>query len=140
MKTVKDLIDLAKKRPGEILYASSGIGGFPHMNTELFKLMTGVKMVHVPFKGGGPATADVVAGHTPAAVRLAGHGHAARAERPAQADRDRRPRSAIPSYPNVPTIAETVPGYESQHLVGHLRAAEDARRTSSRASTPRPWR
>src|SRR5512145_1165762 len=64
VKTVKDLIDLAKKRPGEILYASSGVGGFPHMNTELFTLKTGAKMVHVPFKGGGPAIMDVIAGHT----------------------------------------------------------------------------
>src|SRR5512139_2882347 len=47
VKTVKDLIELAKKRPGEIFYASSGIGGFPHMNTELFKLKTGVNLVHV---------------------------------------------------------------------------------------------
>jgi tripartite-type tricarboxylate transporter receptor subunit TctC len=53
VKTVKELIVLAKKRPGELLYASSGIGGFPHMNTELFKLKTGVDLVHVPFKGGG---------------------------------------------------------------------------------------
>src|SRR5687768_15969520 len=49
VKTVKDLIELAKRRPGEIFYASSGIGGFPHMNTELFKLKTGVNLVHVPF-------------------------------------------------------------------------------------------
>src|SRR5690349_13983149 len=64
VKSVKDVIDLAKKRPGEILYASSGVGGFPHMNTELFSLMTGVKLLHVPFKGGGPAAADLVAGHS----------------------------------------------------------------------------
>ena len=64
VRTVKDVIALAKRKPGELLYASSGIGGFPHMNTELFRLKTGVNMVHVPFKGGGPATADVVAGHT----------------------------------------------------------------------------
>ena len=62
VKTVQDLIDLAKKRPGEIFYASSGVGGFPHMNTELFKLMTGVKLVHVPFKGGSLSTAAVVSG------------------------------------------------------------------------------
>ena len=112
VRTVQDLIDLAKKRPGEIFYASSGIGGFPHMNTELFKLMTGVKLTHVPFKGGGPATADVVAGHTQlqfsslvtampfiqiGRLRLIAVGGRARA----------------PQFPDVPTIAETVPGYES---------------------------
>jgi tripartite-type tricarboxylate transporter receptor subunit TctC len=55
VKTVKDLIDLAKSRTGEILYSSSGIGGFPHMNTALFTLKTGAKMAHVPFKGGAAA-------------------------------------------------------------------------------------
>src|SRR5574341_404451 len=64
VRSVKELIALAKKKPGALFYASSGIGGFPHMNTELFKLKTGVNMVHVPFKGGGPAVADLVAGHS----------------------------------------------------------------------------
>ena len=112
VKTVQDLIDLAKRRPGAIFYASSGIGGFPHMNTELFKLMTGVDLVHVPFKGAGPATADVVAGHTQLQIgslvsvmpfvqngrlRLIATGGAKR----------------NPKLPHVPTIGETVPGYES---------------------------
>src|SRR5690349_22591502 len=64
VRSVKELIALAKKRPGEMLYASSGIGGFPHMNTELFQIKAGVKLVHVPFKGGGPAAMDLVAGHS----------------------------------------------------------------------------
>jgi tripartite-type tricarboxylate transporter receptor subunit TctC len=112
VKTVKDLIDLAKKRPGEIFYASSGIGGFPHMNTELFKLMTGVNLIHVPFKGGGPATADVVAGHTQlqfsslvTAMPFVQNG---RLRLIAVGGRARSPK-----FPDVPTIAETVPGYES---------------------------
>jgi tripartite-type tricarboxylate transporter receptor subunit TctC len=111
VKTVKDLIDLAKKRPGEIFYASSGIGGFPHMNTELFKLMTGVDLVHVPFKGGGPATADLVAGHTQlqfsslvTAMPFVQNG---RLKLIATGGAKRNPQV------NVPTIAETVPGYES---------------------------
>jgi tripartite-type tricarboxylate transporter receptor subunit TctC len=112
VKTVKELIALAKKKPGELLYPSSGIGGFPHMNTELFKLKTGVNLVHVPFKGGGPATADIVAGHSQVSIgslvttmpfiqngrlRLVATGGAKR----------------NPKTPDVPTIAETVPGYES---------------------------
>ena len=63
-QSVKDLIALAKADPVALNYASSGIGGFPHMNTEFFKLKTGVNLVHLPFKGGGPAIADVMAGHT----------------------------------------------------------------------------
>ena len=112
VKTVKELIALAEARPGALNYASSGIGGFPHMNTELFKLKTGVDMVHVPFKGGGPAMLDTIAGHTQVylstlitvaphvssgRVRILGVGSAKR----------------IPSMPEVPTISETVPGFET---------------------------
>lgn len=113
VKSVKDVIDLARKRPGEILYASSGIGGFPHMNTELFSLMTGIKMVHVPFKGGGPATADLIAGNTQlqiaSLVTVASHVQSGRLKLLAIGSPKRHPK-----YPNVPTIAETVPGYESR--------------------------
>jgi tripartite-type tricarboxylate transporter receptor subunit TctC len=113
VKTVKDLIDLAKKRPGEILYASSGIGGFPHMNAELFTLMTGAKMVHVPFKGGGPAIADIVAGHTQinfgSLVTVLPHVQSGRVRLVATGGPQRSPK-----HPNVPAIAETVPGYESR--------------------------
>ena len=113
VKTVKDLIDLAKKRPGEIFYASSGIGGFPHMNTELFKLKTGVNLVHVPFKGGGPATADVIAGHTQmqiaSLVTVMPYVQSGRLKLIAVGSPKRNPKLA-----DVPTIAETVPGYESR--------------------------
>jgi tripartite-type tricarboxylate transporter receptor subunit TctC len=63
VKTVRDLIDLAKARPGQINYASAGIGTNPHLAGELFKFMSGANLVHVPYKGGGPATADLLAGH-----------------------------------------------------------------------------
>ena len=113
VKTVKDVIDLAKKRPGQILYASSGIGGFPHMNTELFSLMTGTKMVHVPFKGGGPATADLIAGHSQmqiaSLVTVSPHVQSGRLKLLAVGGPKRHP-----NHPNIPTIAETVPGYESR--------------------------
>jgi len=113
VKTVKDLIELARRRPGEIFYASSGIGGFPHMNTELFKLKTGVNMVHVPFKGGGPAAADVIAGHTQlqfaSLVTVVPHVQSGRLRLVATGGPRRDPK-----YSNVPTIAETVPGYESR--------------------------
>jgi len=112
VKSVRDLIALAKARPGALNYASSGIGGFPHMNTEFFKLKTGVDMVHVPFKGGGPAIADVMAGQTQVylgtlvtvmpfinsgRLRLLAIGGAKR----------------NPNLPTVPTIGESVPGYET---------------------------
>ena len=113
VKSVKDVIALAKRRPGQILYASSGIGGFPHMNTELFKLMTGTNLVHVPFKGGGPATADLVAGHTQmqiaSLVTVASFVQSGRLKLLAVGSPKRHPK-----YPDVSTIAETVPGYESR--------------------------
>ena len=112
VNTVKELIDRAKKRPGELLYASSGIGGFPHMSTELFKMMTKTNITHVPFKGGGPAAVDTMAGHSqimfgslPTVASIIAGG---RLKLLATGGKQRHP-----NYPNVPTVAETVPGYES---------------------------
>ncbi len=112
VNTVKELIDLAKKRPGELLYASSGIGGFPHMSTELFKMMTKTNITHVPFKGGGPAAVDTMAGHSqimfgslPTVASIVAGG---RLKLLATGGKQRHP-----NFPNVPTVAETVPGYES---------------------------
>src|ERR1700681_4488866 len=62
--SVKELIALAKQKPGELNYASAGIGSFQHLGGELFKLTAGVDIVHVPYKGGGPAMTDVLGGHT----------------------------------------------------------------------------
>ena len=112
VSTVKELIALAKKRPGELLYPSSGIGGFPHMNTELFKIKTGVNLVHVPFKGGGPAVADIIAGHSQvmigSLVTSMPHIQNKRLKLLAVGGAKRNPK-----LPDVPTIGETVPGYES---------------------------
>ena len=65
VKTLKELIALAKTRPGEINYASFGNGSTSHLSGELFNTMTGVKLVHIPYKGGGPALIDTLAGHVP---------------------------------------------------------------------------
>lgn len=62
-KTVKELIALAKARPGELTYASSGSGSTAHLAGELFKMSAGVDLVHVPYKGAGPAQSDLVGGH-----------------------------------------------------------------------------
>ena len=63
VKSVKELIALAKARPGELSYSSSGVGGTPHLSGELFNTLAGVKMVHVPYKGSAPAMADLLGGH-----------------------------------------------------------------------------
>jgi len=62
VKSVKDLIALARARPGALVYSSSGVGGTPHMSGELFGTLAGVKMVHVPYKGSAPAMADLLGG------------------------------------------------------------------------------
>ncbi len=63
-KNMKELIALAKARPGQLRFASAGVGGTPHLCTELFMSMTGITMQHIPYKGGAPAMIDTVAGHT----------------------------------------------------------------------------
>jgi tripartite-type tricarboxylate transporter receptor subunit TctC len=64
-KSVKELIALAKARPGELNYATSGVGSTPHLTAALFTSMAGVRMVHIPYKGGPPATTDLLAGQVP---------------------------------------------------------------------------
>ena len=63
VKNVKELVTLAKSRPGELNYGSSGVGGFGHVSAALFAMMTGTKMIHVPYKSSGPALTDLMAGH-----------------------------------------------------------------------------
>jgi len=111
VSTVKELIALAKKRPGELNYSSSGIGGFPHMNTELFKLMTGTNIVHVPFQGGGPAAVDTMAGNTQmnlgSVPSLIGYIRGGRLKPLGVGGTKRNAQ-----LPNVPTMTEAgVPGY-----------------------------
>ena len=115
--TVAELIALAKKQPGDLQYASAGIGSFQHLGGELFKLMTGTDILHVPFKGGGPALVDVVGGH--AKVMFSSHGAdgAAHPQRQAARARHRRAR-ARRRAPDVPAIAETVPNYEAVNWWG----------------------
>ena len=63
LKSVKELIALARQKPGELTFASSGIGGAPHLTGEFFALQTGIKLTHIAYKGGGPAIADLVGGN-----------------------------------------------------------------------------
>ena len=117
-KSVKELLALAKQKPGELNYASAGVGSFQHLGGELFKLMAKADIVHVPYKGGGPAMQDVIAGHvkimfsslvqtTPfiksGQLRALGTGGAKRS----------------PVLPDVPTIAEAgVDGYLADNWWG----------------------
>jgi tripartite-type tricarboxylate transporter receptor subunit TctC len=118
VKSVKELVALAKEKPGQVDYASAGVGSFQHLGGELFKLVAGVNLQHVPYKGGGPAMQDVIAGHvkvmfsslvqtTPfihsGQLRALGVGGAKR----------------NPVLPDVPTIQEAgVPGYVADNWWG----------------------
>jgi tripartite-type tricarboxylate transporter receptor subunit TctC len=114
---VAELIALAKKQPGDLQYASAGIGSFQHLGAELFKLMAGVDMLHVPFKGGGPALVDVVGGHTKvmfsSMVQTVPHIHSGKLRALGTGGLE---RAAV--LPDVPSIAETVPNYEAVNWWG----------------------
>ncbi len=118
-KSVKELIDLAKAQPGQLNFGSPGTGTPNHLGMELLTAMTGARFTHVPYKGGGPATVDLVAGriqaifgsipqwqpHLPMGrVRAIGIGHPTR----------------VRSMPDVPAVAETLPGFNNTTWYGLL--------------------
>ncbi len=110
VKSVRELIALAKKRPGELQYSSAGSGAQPHLTAEMFKSMAGVDILHVPYRGAGPQMIALISGEAaltfataPSGVPLAKNGQA-RVIGVTSANR-------IPALPDVPTIHETLPGY-----------------------------
>jgi tripartite-type tricarboxylate transporter receptor subunit TctC len=121
--SVKELIALAKANPGKVTYASSGNGGSPHLTAELFQLLTGTTMTHVPYKGGGPAMIDLMSGQVNLlfASVLEGSGHikAGKLKGLAVTHAKRNP-----ALPEVPTIAEAgVKGGESGSWIALLAPA-----------------
>jgi tripartite-type tricarboxylate transporter receptor subunit TctC len=110
-RNVAELIALARAQPGRLSYASSSIGGAPHLAGELFKLMTRTDMVHVPYRGSGPALQDLLGGTVQvmfdSLASSAGHVRAGRLRALAVTTSAR-----LPTHPDLPTVAETVPGYE----------------------------
>jgi tripartite-type tricarboxylate transporter receptor subunit TctC len=116
-KSVPEFIAYAKANPGKINMVSGGTGTSVHVAGELFKMMTGVNMVHVPYRGAGPAIADLVAGHAqvmfdnlPSSI-----GHIRSGNLRALAVTTEKRSDALPG---IPTVAEFVPGYEASAFFG----------------------
>lgn len=112
VKTVKDLIALARSRPAQLNYASASTGGMPHLAGELFNTMTGVKMIHIPYKGAAPATTDLLAGQVQLMFNnmLSAMPQVKNGRLRAIAVTSSKRSAAVPE---LPAIAETVPGYEA---------------------------
>jgi tripartite-type tricarboxylate transporter receptor subunit TctC len=122
VRTVKDLIALAKARPNEIVYGSAGVGALQHLSTSLLCNMADVKMIHVPYKGGGPAAIATAGGEiqmllTPISEVLP-HVQSRRV-RPIAVSSDKR----VAQFPDLPTIGETVKGYEFSSWMGSFAPA-----------------
>ena len=121
--TAADFIALAKAKPGQMSYSSSGAGGAPHLAAEMFKEQTGTFILHVPYRGGGPAIADLLAGHVQLSfmtvLEASGHIKAGKL-RALAVTGDKR----VPAFPDVPTLAEgVVPGFNAISWIGLLAPA-----------------
>jgi len=121
--SVKDLLAMAKAKPGELSYASAGVGTFQHLGAELFQLDAKVKFLHVPFRGGGPALTDVLGGHNKimfsSLVQAVPHIKTGRLRALGTGGAQR-----VPALADVPTISEAgVPGYEALNWWGLLAPA-----------------
>jgi tripartite-type tricarboxylate transporter receptor subunit TctC len=119
-KTPQEFIALAKSQPGKLSYSSSGAGGGPHLAAEMFKESTGTFILHVPYRGGGPAITDLLAGHVQLSfmtvLEASGHIKAGKL-RALAVTSDKR----VGALPDVPTLAETVlPGFNSISWIGLL--------------------
>jgi tripartite-type tricarboxylate transporter receptor subunit TctC len=121
--SVQELIAMAKAKPGELTYASSGVGTFQHLTAELFKLDAKIDLMHVAFRGGGPALTDVLGGHNKimfsSVVNVVAHVKSGRLRALGTGGKERSP-----ALPDVPTISEAgVPGYEATQWWGLLAPA-----------------
>jgi tripartite-type tricarboxylate transporter receptor subunit TctC len=116
-RTVAELIALAKDKPGGLAYASAGVGNFSHLAMELFSLATGVKLLHVPYKGTGPASLALIGGEVQMGFNnvqtLLQNVREGQLRALAVAEPQR-----VPALPDVPTVAETVPGFSMAPWIG----------------------
>jgi len=117
VKSVAELIALAKAKPGDLAYASAGVGNFSHLAMELFSQATGVKLLHVPYKGTGPASLALIGGEVQMGFNnvqtLLQNVREGQLRALAVAEPQR-----MAALPDVPTVAETVPGFAMAPWIG----------------------
>jgi tripartite-type tricarboxylate transporter receptor subunit TctC len=132
-RSVAELIALAKSKPGGLTYASAGIGNFSHLAMELFALATGVKLLHVPYRGTGPASLALIGGEVQMGFNnvqtLLQNVQSGQLIALAVAEPTR-----MPALPDLPAVAETVPGFEMAPWVGIVVPAGTPREVVSRLS------
>jgi len=125
-RTVKDIIALAKAKPGELTYGTSGVASPEHFAGEMFNMMAGTRLAMIPYKGGGPLAIDLVGGHLMSSFStmppIIPHVRAGRVRAIAVT---MEKRAAV--LPDVPTIAETVPGYAMSTWYGAMVPAKTPR-------------
>ena len=122
VKSVRDLVALAQKRPGQIDFASVGVGTSQHLAGEMLSSMTGIKLNHIAYKGSAPAINDLLGGHVTlmfdTTTSALPHVQAGKLRPIAVTTRER-----IPAAPTIPTVAEQVPGFEALSWSGYLAPA-----------------
>jgi tripartite-type tricarboxylate transporter receptor subunit TctC len=133
IKTVADLIRIAKEKPGTLNYSSGGVGNFSHLGLAVLAFKTGINIVHVPYRGVGPATTAVLAGD----VQLM-YNNVATAQPHVEAGKLNGlavgGTARLPALPNVPTVAETVPGFDVTPWVGLFAPAKTPKEIVARLS------
>ena len=122
-QNIKDVVEAAKKEPGKITFASSGAGGAPHLAGEIFQQASGTKMLHIAYKGGGPAALDLMAGHVNiyfgTVLESVGHVKAGKLKGLGVTSANRSP-----ALPELPTIAESgYAGFDTGSWIGLLAPA-----------------
>jgi tripartite-type tricarboxylate transporter receptor subunit TctC len=123
-KSIRELVALAKRRPGELYFASAGAGSGTHLAFELFQSMAAIRLVHVPYKGGSPALVDLIGGHVQlmASNTINSRPHVLSGRLRALGI---TATQRSPLYPNVPTVAESgLPGYQADAWYGVLAPAK----------------
>jgi tripartite-type tricarboxylate transporter receptor subunit TctC len=111
-QTVQELIAYLKQNPGKLTYASTGIGSVAHLSMELFKILTGTELVHVPYRGNAPALTDLLAGNVDLTIDVSSS-VSSHLKSGALRSLGATTAKRTTFDPDMPTVAETVPGFEA---------------------------